>query len=270
MPRFSLSPLVALVIGLAPLTHGAGAPPEAGRSFTMAEPAIAMVWITPGSFEMRSVHGAGDDTQVTLTRGYWLGRTEITQAQWQTVARHLPIYANIPLPSYFRGSDRPVEQVTWEMAALFCARINEVERAAGRVPPGYEYRLPTEAEWEYACRAGTTAHHAGKPDEIGWHDRNSGQSTHPVGQKKPNAWGLYDMHGNVGEWCNDWYAPYPGGQVQDPAGPQNGIYRVHRGAGATSTTGSSSALRRVYAKPSIGSKFVGLRLALGPAVPPSR
>lgn len=238
--------------------------PRAGEDFSLAEPSLPMVWIRPGTFFLSNPHGAGDDTRVTLTRGYWLGRTEVTQAQWQAVARHLPVYENIPLPSFFKGTERPVEQVSWDMAALFCAKLTELERAAGRLPAGYVYCLPTEAEWEYACRAGTTGKYAGELPEMAWYDANSGATTHPVALKKPNAWGLYDMHGNVAEWCADWYAGYPGGQAVDPVGPVTGSHRVLRGAAVSNSAGGCRSALRNFWKGSLSHNHLGFRLALAP------
>jgi formylglycine-generating enzyme required for sulfatase activity len=127
-----------------------------------------------------------------------------------------------------------VEQVSWNEAVSYSAKLTGKEKAAGRLPVGYEYRLPTEAEWEYACRAGTTTLFSfgddeSKLGEYGWYGSNSGNTTHPVGEKKPNGWGLYDVHGNVFEWCQDWYGNYPGGSVTDPQGPATGSSRVVRG-----------------------------------------
>ena len=112
--------------------RAAGAPggPQPGQNFTVAQPAIAMVWIAPGEFLMSSTHGAGDDTHVTFARGYWLGRTEVTQAQWQAVIDQIPV------PSFFKGSERPVERVAWDTVMLFCTRLTEREHAAGRLPAG--------------------------------------------------------------------------------------------------------------------------------------
>ncbi len=208
--------------------------------------------------------GAGDDTVVTLTRGYWLGRTEVTQAQWQAVAERMPVFQNVPLPSFFKGSDRPVEKISWLMAAAFCARLTERERAAGRLPDGYEYALPTEAQWEYACRAGTIGAYPGDLDAMTWYESNSGDQSHPVAQRQPNAWGLYDMTGNVNEWCADWYDGYPGGHASDPAGPVSGVYRVHRGGSWNSPAGACrSALRNCQLDWYTG-KATGMRLALVP------
>ncbi len=124
------------------------------------------------------------------------------------------------------GPRKPVEWVSWTDAGSFFRKLNEAQRAAGWLPDGFEFRLPTEAEWEYACRAGTTTDFAGNPDEMAWYDANSGKQTHEVGQKKPNAWGLYDMHGNLFEWCMDWHdnAYYSRSPATDPVclGPDTG------------------------------------------------
>ncbi|MBO4796987.1 MAG: formylglycine-generating enzyme family protein, partial [Verrucomicrobia bacterium] len=163
-------------------------------------------WIKPGTFMMGSPKGElgrfidEAQHQVTLTRGYWMGKYEVTQAQYEAIMGKNP--------SHFKGADLPVEQVTWNNAMTFCAKLTEQERAAGRLPEGYEYTLPTESQWEYACRAGTVlALNNGKNlsneeqcpamDGVGWYVGNSDGMTHPVGQKQPNARGLYDMHGNV-------------------------------------------------------------------------
>lgn len=240
--------------------------PRPGQNFTVAHPAIAMIWIAPGTFLMSGTHGAGDDTVVTLTRGYWLGRTEVTQAQWQALIESTPVFRFVPVPSFHKGSERPVERVSWDMAMAFCADLDARERAAGRVPPGYAYTLPTEAQWEYACRAGTTGKYAGDLAALAWYETNSGGETHPVAQKQPNAWGLYDMHGNVQEWCADWYGPYPGGRVHDPAGPDSGVYRVMRGGSwASPEGGCRSALRNYWGSSFATSIGLGLRVALAPA-----
>ncbi len=187
---------------------------------------MEMVYVAPGSFMMGSPgseEGRGDDEtqhRVTLTKGYWLGKYEVTQRQWASVMGNNP--------SHSKGPDRPVESVSWEDCQRFIARVNTVARRQ----LGGVARLPTEAEWEYACRAGTTGPYAGNGnlDDMGWYDGNSGGGTQPVGLKRANALELYDMHGNVWEWCNDWSESY-GGDVTDPTGAASGVNRVLRGGG---------------------------------------
>jgi len=176
--------------------------------------AMKLAYIRPGGFMMGSPETeagrVGHETQhkVTLTKGYFIGIHTVTQAQWKAV-----MGASV---SRFKGDDLPVDEVLWDDAATFCKKLSEKE--------GKLYRLPTEAEWEYACRAGTTTmFNTGDGEtalgEAAWYGGNSdSNATHPVGRKKPNSWGLYDMHGNVWEWCNDGYGEYPCGAVTDPAG----------------------------------------------------
>ncbi|MCH1494358.1 MAG: formylglycine-generating enzyme family protein [Rubripirellula sp.] len=184
--------------------------------------------IPAGSFTMGSENGANNEKpahKVTLTKPFMLGVHEVTQEQYQRV-----MGSN---PSKFKGSQYPVEQVYWGDAIEFCRKLSALpaERSAGRV-----YRLPTEAQWEYAFRAGSTAEYGFGDDasdlgQYAWFRDNSGQHTHPVGQKQPNAWGLYDMQGNVSELCNDWSGSYPSSSVTDPKGPGSGSVRVTRGSG---------------------------------------
>jgi formylglycine-generating enzyme required for sulfatase activity len=122
-----------------------------------------------------------------------------------------------------------VERVSWIDAMKFCQLLTERERAAGRLSEGYAYTLPTEAQWEYACRAGTTGEYSRDPGTTSWNNGNSGETTHLVATKQPNPWGFHDMTGNVLEWCFDWYGDYPGGSVTDPSGPKRGYYRIARG-----------------------------------------
>ncbi|MBO4545846.1 MAG: formylglycine-generating enzyme family protein, partial [Verrucomicrobia bacterium] len=157
----------------------------------------------------------------------------------------------------------------------FCAKLTEIEKAAGRLPSGYEYTLPTEAQWEYACRAGTTtALNSGKNlsdaekcpemDEVGWYSYNSNRTTHLVGQKQPNAWGLYDMHGNVFEWCLDWYGDYPTTAVIDPTGPDTGSKRVLRGGAWRTYANLCRSAYRDSKSPDDHYSFYGFRVALAP------
>jgi len=252
---------LSFALGLQP---SRGEPPAPGRDFTLADPILTLIWIAPGEFVLSDPVGANDDTHVTLSLGYWLGRTEVTQAQWQAVISHHPWLKGSPFPSSTKGAELPVEQVSWDMIMDFCAVLNERERAAGRLPAGYEYTLPTEAQWEYAARAGTTGKHPGDLDAMAWYEPNSGGVTHPVGQKQPNAWGLHDMIGNVSEWCWDWYAAYPGGSVRDPAGPAIGGHRVMRGSNYLGSAGWSRVAQRARWGNYLKTHSVGFRLALAP------
>jgi formylglycine-generating enzyme required for sulfatase activity len=166
---------------------------------------------------------AEDEAQheVILSKGFFLAETVCTQGQWEAVMGNNP--------SAFKGQHLPVEQVRWDEAVDYCRKLTAKQRAEGSLPEGWEYRLPTEAEWEYAARAGTTGARYGELDAIGWYDGNSGSQTHPVSQKAANAWGLHDMMGNVWEWCSDWSGDYPTGSVTDPMGPSSGSNRVSRG-----------------------------------------
>jgi formylglycine-generating enzyme required for sulfatase activity len=218
-----------------------------------------------GTFTMGSPAGEADRSadetqhQVTLTKPFWLGKTEVTQAQWQAV-----MGAN---PSQFKGNDLPVEHVSWDDAASFCKKLTERAQAAGTLPAGYEYRMPTDAEWEYACRAGSTGPYAGaRLDDLGWYYGNSGRTTHAVGTKQANAWGLVDMHGNVCEWCQGWYGDYPAGVAPDPTGLATGTSRVSRGGSWSSLASSCRAAYRCGFVPSFRNDFLGFRIALAPAV----
>jgi formylglycine-generating enzyme required for sulfatase activity len=217
--------------------------PAKGNRFYRALPQAAptnMVFIPPNAFLLGSPtneigHAADEGPQmaVTITHGFWMGKFEATQGEYLAV-----IGSN---PSGFPGDlNRPVENVSWLDATNYCARLTQRELAAGRIPAGSQYRLPTEAEWEYAARAGTSTRfsYGDDPNLTGlsnyaWYAVNSGNTTHPVGQKAPNRWGLYDMEGNVLEWCLDWYGPYPGEFATDPQGPASnatGVKVIRGGA----------------------------------------
>ncbi|MCC7373264.1 MAG: lamin tail domain-containing protein [Verrucomicrobiales bacterium] len=248
-------------------------------------------WIPPGTFTMGTLPTEqdrwpqeGPQTRVTLTRGYWMSRFEITQGEFLSL-----MHTN---PAYLPGDlSRPAEWVSWFDAVEYCARRTEIERANGRIPQGYAYRLPTEAEWEYACRAGTTTrfnfgndYNLTELDDYAWYTKNSGYdfppeptwwefqgryySAHPVGQKRPNAWGLHDMHGNVKEWTANWYSDsLPGGEATDPKGPESGEIRTVRGG----TWGYEGWFVRVGYRearyPDYKSRSIGFRPILAPTAP---
>jgi formylglycine-generating enzyme required for sulfatase activity len=288
-------------------------------------------WIPPGNFTMGSpasepFHKPDESpqTHVTLTRGFWLSRTIITIGQWksltgldvraqlatmlhddtlhdlggkmQTVRDFMRFSRDADPGQYLANEDDnlPMYFVSWNDAVDFCHKLAARERAAGRLPVGYEYNLPTEAQFEYACRASTTDATSAGPlllqgraapvlDLIAWYDANSPDGytgkgfkvqgrnggPHPVAQKQPNPWGLYDITGNIWQWCRDWYGPYPGGSVTNPAGPATGAYRVNRGGSFGSGPGDERSANRAKNPPAEASAYRGFRLALCPIPDPS-
>ena len=208
----------------------------------------------------------GDDgVVVTLTKSFKLGKTEVTQDQWKRVMRTEPWRGK---DFVMTNMDCPATHVSWDDATEFCKKLTAIERKA-RMLRGGEYRLPTEAEWEYACRAGTTTAYSfgndeSKLGEYGWFNgnaENAGEKyAHKVGFKKPNPWGLHDMHGNVYEWCSDWYGGKLIGGV-DPIGPKEGLIRVNRGGGWGGQGERRSADRNNRGVPSVRNSFVGFRVA---------
>jgi len=246
-----------------------------------------LVWISPGAFTMGSQFGGDESprTRVTIPYGFWMGKYEVTQGEYEAMTG-----VN---PSLFSGvSERPVENVNWSSAMAYCKKLTARERAGGRLPAGCAYRLPTEVEWEYACRAGTTTlfsfgfaegthylEYLPVLNEYSWNAHNSKTptsihplgETHPVGLKKPNPWGLYDMHGNVWEWTLDWYGWYPGGSVIYSTSDEWRTYGGHclrGGAWCIDARGMLSSDRHNWmestpVKPTDG---FGFRVVLGPAL----
>ena len=312
---------------------------------------LTLMPIPAGTFTMGSPGHKkfdGPQTRVTISQPFWLGRTEITQGQWKAlmatdvveqVRRQLADdrkagkqlsrrdgvnRANVTNPNelvYNTAADAPMYWVSWEEAMEFCRRLTERERAAGRVPPGYEYRLPTDAEWEYAARAGTTTiTYAGELDikgfanapvldPIAWYRGNSSEGytgkgmdtsawpekqfpggtagPHAVATKRANAWGLYDMLGNVWEWCGDWFSfELPGGSVRDPTGPTaasaaqqaaehaakvtpaniTAAGRVIRGGSWQGAPHVVQAAGRIWQQPGQRESALGFRPALAPQI----
>ena len=227
---------------------------------------LELIWVEPGTFTMGSPTDEqgrwNNETQheVTLTYGYWLGKYELTQAQYEAV-----IGSN---PSFNQGADLPVECITFYGAQSFCSNLTRIEREAGRLSEKYVYTIPSEAQWEYACRAGTAGPYnvdGVQLSELAWYTDNSGGATHPVGQKRPNAWGFYDMHGNVYEWCWDTYGSYPTSPVTDPMGASWGSYTVIRGGSCMSSSDDCRSAFRYYTYEYNGYNNLGLRVAIVPA-----
>jgi formylglycine-generating enzyme required for sulfatase activity len=177
-------------------------------------------------------------------------------------------------PSFFKqaGKDAPVETLSWNDAMAFCQKLSEKERAAGRLPEGYAITLPTEAQWEYACRAGSTGRYSGELGAMAWYKDNSGGTTHPVATKQPNAWGLYDMNGNVWQWCLDsWIYLLPGGAVTDLFQHTGSNVHVFCGGGWASDALQCRSATRTY-DGGVGGRggvrsFIGFRVALVPVSP---
>jgi formylglycine-generating enzyme required for sulfatase activity len=232
--------------------------PATGKRFYRAvamEAPENMVFIPPGTFRMGSPddeegrwEGEGPQTDVLISRGFWMGKYEVTQGEYEAVMGNNPSWFNgirqvwdpesgTEIEVNYTDPTRPVEQVSRHDAVAYCAALTERERGAGRIAPHAGYRLPTEAEWEYACRGWTSTRFSYGDDpgytnltNYAWYRDNSEGQTHPVGQKLPNTWGLYDMYGDVWEWCQDWWAnSLPDGIALNPQGPVSGSYRVIRG-----------------------------------------
>ena len=231
----------------------------------------AMVLVSLGSFNMGTLYKYSNATnsaysphKVTLTKDFWMGTYAVTQTLWESV-----MGSN---PSHFKGANRPVENVSWFDVVEFCNNLSNHEG----LEPAYTingknvtcnwsakgYRLPTEAEWEYSARANQDFVYAGSDDvnDIAWHDGNSGKKTHPVGQKSPNAFGLYDMSGNIREWVWDRFGDYTSGSHTDPTGPDSGPSRVSRGGDWSNDARFSRVSFRFYYDPTYRSSGLGFRL----------
>jgi formylglycine-generating enzyme required for sulfatase activity len=224
-----------------------------GKTFTSPTLGAKFVLIPAGRFTMgspSSESGRRDNEtqrQVTISQPFYLQKTHVTQGQWKRVMGNNP--------SYFEncGEDCPVEQVSWNDVQEFIRKLNANEGTD-------KYRLPTEAQWEYAARAGTTGARYGELHYIAWYGGNSGGKTHRVAQWLPNAWGLYDMLGNVWSWCRDWYGTYPSGSVTDPDGPSSGSDRVVRGGSWDVDAGYARAAFRYNYTRDNGGRRLGFRL----------
>ena len=239
-----------------------GNDPKSGLSLEIRHKATGMHFVLcpAGAFSMGSINGDGDEKpvrKVTLTKPFYIGKYEVTQAEWKKILGKSP--------SHFDGPNNPVEQVSWEDSQEFLKKLSVT---------GTKFSLPTEAQWEYACRAGTTTKFSsGNQDndlnDHAWYSSNADRKTHPVGSKKPNPWGIYDMHGNLWEWCQDWYGSYSAENVSDPVGPKAGGYRVFRGGSWYNSARNCRSANRGGYRPSYRNGDLGLRLAL-PSVQQAR
>ena len=218
--------------------------------------------------------GRGSDEiqhQVTLTNGFYLGKYEVTQAQYETVMTGNSEGLNAKPSQWPNNNDRPVERVGWNDVQVFLSRLNDMEQTAGRLPAGWKYVLPTEAQWEYACRAGTTTAYSWGNDinstraNYNWDGgATSGvdfKQTRDVGQYAANPWGFFDMHGNVNEWLYDWKADYPSGSQTNPEGPASGSNRVTRGGSWFNPGRILRSANRSYGSPS--DRLYGLGFRVG-------
>ena len=227
---------------------------EAGESWVNSS-GMEFVWIPAGNFLMGSPEGEEGRSpnerqhEVRISEGFWMKKHEVTQGEWEAV-----MGTN---PSHFStfGSECPVERVSWDDTQEFIRRLNGW--VSGRA---YQYRLPTEAEWEYGARAGTPGARYRALDAIAWYRANSRSRPRAVGQKLANAWGLHDMLGNVWEWTGDWYGAYPSGSVTDPKGPESGSSRVYRGGCWFSNAGIVRSAHRYYYAPGDRYNHIGFRL----------
>ena len=217
-------------------------------------------WIPPGRFLMGSPIQEPDRDpdevlhSVTLPDGFFFSETPCTQGQWSLLMPNNP--------SKFRGADLPVEQVSWEDAREFALKLTEFHHKMGLISVGWRWDLPTEAQWEYACRVRKPGEFYGAIDLVAWYQLNSKRQTHPVGTRQPNAWGLLDMHGNVGKWCLDWYRQYPFEAVTHPVGPAFGTFRVYRGGGWSDAPRCCRSAYRGRSVPDFRSSNIGFSLAL--------
>ncbi|MCL2004825.1 MAG: formylglycine-generating enzyme family protein [Planctomycetaceae bacterium] len=276
-----LSVLLGLAVslicfGISGNSIGQAPPPDAEHkpgervTLTINDVEYAFRWCPPGNFMMGDEPG---EVSVTFSHGFWMLETEVTQAMWESVMGNNP--------SYLNGEKLPVDTVSWDECQEFIAKLNAEFKSGGRQSPGfadstggltpaalegYKFSLPTEAQWEYACRAGTTtAYHFGDtltPQQANFGRRIGVGQTTEVGSFPANAWGLKDMHGNLREWCLDWFDNYPSGAVTDPMGPDRGSYRVLRGGCWSDFVEFCRSGSRSHCDPAYRYYGFGLRLAL--------
>jgi formylglycine-generating enzyme required for sulfatase activity len=245
--------------------------PSSERSTHVVQSAanLEMLWVEPGTFTMGSPVGetgrGTDETEhnVTLTKGFYLGKYEVAQAQYEAVMTGNTNSLSATPSQYSGNPNRPVEKVSWDDAQVFLTRLNAAEQAAGRLPAGWSYVLPTESQWEYACRAGTTTVYSwgNTITSANANYNNTIGQTADVGQYAANPWGFFDMHGNVLEWTADWYGTYPtGNPVIDPLGAASGSDRVVRGGSWSNGGADLRSARRNDDTPGNRSGNLGFRV----------
>ncbi len=233
--------------------------PQQGDIIIDALSGIELAYIPAGCFMQesdeygseREYDGSERPIHEVCLNAFWMGKFQVTQEQWKQIMGQNPA-------KFQKGNDYPVELVSWHDVQNFSKRLN--------IKSGKNYRLPTEAEWEYACRANGSSKYSGDDDldDVGWYDKNSGDSTHSVGKKKANAFSLYDMSGNVWEWCNDWYGTdyYVSSPKNNPVGPDSGIRRVLRGGSYFDDSLYCRSVYRGRHRPEGRDDFIGFRLVL--------
>ena len=239
--------------------YGYGEEPEPqpgeGKTFTANGISFTMIAVEGGSFQMGSTAGDSDEKPVheVKVNSFSIGQTEVTQELWEAV-----MGSN---PSNFKGNKLPVERISWNDCQTFLTKLNQLT--------GQKFRLPTEAEWEFAARGGIqsksfTYSGSNTIDDVAWYTSNSDSKTHEVATKTPNELGIYDMSGNVWEWCQDWYGSdyYSSSVVNNPTGPSSGSYRVYRGGRWGNSATNCRVANRNYNTPTITGDYLGFRLAL--------
>lgn len=254
--------------------------PVKGQPWIVAETGMQLVYVAPGTFKMGEPKDGRDNEKpvhgVTLTQGYWIGKYEVTQYEYEKIMGNNP--------SVFKGNTKPVDGVSWYNAVIFCQKLTKRERASGCLPAGYEYCLPTEAQWEFAARGGAESKAykfsgGNNLDSLAWFYENSGNARlseewdvdnldknecrpHDVGTKTANELGIHDMLGNVWEWCSNWYEDYPDSNVVDPVGAESSSCRVLRGGSWRSTANLCRIAIRHTDSPNSGHYQMGFRIVM--------
>ena len=256
--------------------------PVKGEDWTVPQLDMPLVYVKPTTFEMGSNREAASEDErpvhkVRISNPFWVGKYEVTEGQYRKFLQATG-YSDKSSSAFSQGisditaeSNFPIVWVSWHESVAFCEWLTQRERQAGRLPQGYRYRLPTEAEWEYAARGGHKAQdyiYSGSDnvDAVAWYSKNSGRRYHKVGQKKPNELGIHDMSGNVWEWCLDGYGLYKSTNAVDPVDTEDTSFRVFRGGGWSGPANYCRTKRRFKLPPDKAYNIVGFRVVLAPSV----